>query len=207
MKISRVICLGGGDLCREFISLFSQSNFSRDYFYLDNEKKEFNKKGIQPNYLGKIEEFEPLEEDELFLTISSPRQKEDLINKNPKLNAFMKTFIHPTSIVSKSSLIGKGCIIYPFTYISANSKIMDFVTINSYSGIGHDSVVGKFSTLSAQIDLAGHSSLGKGCFMGSGSRIIPSKKIGDYSTIGASSLITRNLPSNSRVFGEPEKKY
>ncbi len=207
MNFSRVICIGGGDLCREFISLYSQINFSGEYFYLDREQKEFPKKGIQPTYLGKIENFEPLENDILFLTISSPKQKEDLINKNPNLKAFMRTFIHPTSIVSESSCIGKGCIIYPFTYLSANSKIMDFVTINSYTGIGHDTAIGEFSTLSAQIDIAGHSSIGKGCFMGSGSRIIPNKRVGNYSTIGASSLVTRNLPDNIRVFGVPAKKF
>jgi len=209
MDFSRIICIGGGDLCREFISLMYNAYpdiKKSTLFYLDDKIKVFKNKILEPEYLGSIKNFKPKLNDKIFLTIANPIAKKKIIEENNYLSKIIETFIHPTAIISNSAFIGRGCIIFPFVYISEASRVEDFVNLNFNVGVGHDSKVGKFTTISAQVNIGGHCELNEGCFLGSGSTIIPKKKIGCFSSIGAGSVVIKNVKSNTSVFGSPAKK-
>lgn len=45
--------------------------------------------------------------------------------------------------------------------------------------------------------------IGKCCWIGAGSIILPGVSIGDYTVIGAGSVVTRDIPSNVVAFGNP----
>ncbi len=209
MNFSRIIFIGGGDLCRELASLIDQTNSrlnKSNLFYLDSKIRDFKNKDLEPEYLGRIEDFSPKLGDKIFLTISDPTSKKKIIKENPNFIEFIQTFIHPTAIISKSASIGRGCILFPFVYLSESSIVESYVNLNSYVGIGHDSKIGKYSTISAQVDIAGYCELNECCFLGSGSRIIPKKKVGEYASVGAGSVVIKNVPPKTHVFGSPAKK-
>lgn len=209
MDNSRIICIGGGDLCREFLSLLynSQNTLNKtNLFYLDQKEKTFFNKDLEPSYLGNLNNFKPRNDDKIYLTISDTKLKEQIFEENKFLENHIQTFIHPSCVISKSAKIGKGCILFPFVYLSECSTLGNFIHLNSYVGIGHDSIISDYCTISAQVDVAGHCILDKCCFMGSGSRIIPRRRIGNYSSIGAGSVVIKNIPESTNVFGNPAKK-
>lgn len=47
--------------------------------------------------------------------------------------------------------------------------------------------------------------IGKNCFIGVGSFILPGVKIGDEVIIGAGSIVTKDIPSNSVAVGNPAR--
>lgn len=47
--------------------------------------------------------------------------------------------------------------------------------------------------------------IGKNCFIGINAMILPGVRIGDSVIIGASSVVTKNIPSNSIAVGNPAK--
>lgn len=47
--------------------------------------------------------------------------------------------------------------------------------------------------------------IGKNCFIGVGATILPGVHIGDEVIIGASSVVTKDIPSNSVAVGNPAK--
>lgn len=47
--------------------------------------------------------------------------------------------------------------------------------------------------------------IGKNCFIGVGSMILPGVKIGDEVIIGAASVVTKDIPSNSIAVGNPAR--
>lgn len=47
--------------------------------------------------------------------------------------------------------------------------------------------------------------IGKNCFIGVGAMILPGVKIGDEVIIGAGSVVTKDIPSNSVAAGNPAK--
>jgi len=48
--------------------------------------------------------------------------------------------------------------------------------------------------------------IGKGCWLGAGVVVMPGVTIGDYSVIGAGSVVTKDIPSMCVAFGTPCKK-
>lgn len=47
--------------------------------------------------------------------------------------------------------------------------------------------------------------IGKCCFIGCGAIILPGVKVGDHVIVGAGSVVTKDVPSNSIVGGNPAK--
>lgn len=50
-----------------------------------------------------------------------------------------------------------------------------------------------------------HTYIGKNCFIGIGATILPGVKIGDQVIVGAASVVTKDIPSNSVAVGNPAK--
>jgi len=51
--------------------------------------------------------------------------------------------------------------------------------------------------------------IGKDCWIGANSTILPGVTIGDFSVVAAGSVVTKNVPSGTMVAGNPAvvKKY
>lgn len=96
--------------------------------------------------------------------------------------------IHPTVEMSLSAkpdyTFPKGVHIDAYTYVAFNARILT-----------HDRTRGLYL----------HTRVGKNCFIGGESLILPGVTIGDNCVIGAGSVVTRDVPSRSIVAGNPAK--
>ena len=94
----------------------------------------------------------------------------------------------------------KDSPLYPNSLISVNTRVGDFITLLS-SAIGHDAVIGNYSTISSYCDITGGVKLGERVFLGSHVSIVPKRKIGDDAYVAAGSIVISNIKSGTRVFG------
>ena len=137
-----------------------------------------------------------------------------------KPGVVIKTNVHIKShtvlegvVIDEGSSIGPSARIRPNTKISKNVKIGNFVeiknsNIGSYSSISHlsyigDSILGKNVNIGAGTITCNYNGKKKfktiiqdNVFIGSNSSLVAPIKIGKNSTIGAGSVITKNIPSN-----------
>lgn len=112
-------------------------------------------------------------------------------------------FIHDTAVVGLSATIGRGTVVCPFCRISTDCEIGDHVLVNGGSGIGHDAVVGSYSSLLGSVSVNGSTRVGEGVTLGAGSMIYPGKKVGNWAKIGLASVVLRNVPEGATMFGSP----
>lgn len=64
------------------------------------------------------------------------------------------TLIHPSSVISKSARIGRGCIVEANSTINANSTIMDGTFVCSGSVVNHDAIVESYSQVDCNAVIA-----------------------------------------------------
>lgn len=100
----------------------------------------------------------------------------------------LKMDIHPTVEMSLSAkpdmTFPKGVHIGEYTYVAFNARILT-----------HDRTRGIYA----------HTHVGRNCFVGGGSIILPGVTIGDNCVIGAGSVVTKDVPPRSIVAGNPAK--
>ena len=84
---------------------------------------------------------------------------------------------------------GNGIVVHPNTKIGENCSILQQVTIGNNLNKSRNDVA----------------KIGNSVFIGAGAKIIGPVKIGDRVTIGANSVVTRDVPSGCTVVGSPAR--
>ena len=113
--------------------------------------------------------------------------------------------ISNSAIISNTTELGYGIVICPLTYISAHSKIKDFVFINRNCSIGHHTIINEFTTINPGVNIAGNVIIGQHVQIGIGANIIDDVSIGNNTIIGAGSVVTKDIPDNVIAYGNPCK--
>ena len=206
----RVIIAGAGNLGREIYSLIKPlaSNLKIEIAgFIDDTLtpcERFNDI-YQIPVLGKITDYVIHENELILLAISEPYGKLKVAQNLEAKGAKFFNFVHPTAQVADSARLGKGVVIFPFCFISAESCLGDFSLMNSHSAAGHDVQIGVASTICSHVDLTGFVKLGTCVFVGSHASILPNVEVGDYARIGAGSTVVRRVKKNMTVYSAPAR--
>ena len=155
--------------------------------------------------LGTITAYMPAPGDVFVIAIGDPKTKLAVAKKLEQRGAEFFNFIHPTAFVARTAQLGKGIILCPFSVASADSCISDFVTINNYSGAGHDAFIGEGSTISSHVDITGYVKIGAGVFIGSNASVLPGVEVGASARIGAGSIVVRRVKEGATVYASPAR--
>lgn len=113
--------------------------------------------------------------------------------------------IHKSAIISDTSTVGEGTVVFAGAIIQPNTVIGKHVIINTGASVDHDNIIGDFAHISPKAALCGHVEVGEGSHVGVGALVIPKVKIGKWCTIGAGSVILKDIPDYSTVVGNPGK--
>lgn len=204
----RLIIVGVGDLGKEVLGWMHLSGFlSRfgSHCFIDDNINCLKTNGHELTYLGNIDSFYPMDGDELIVTIASPISRSKVVEKLLSHGCIFSSYIDPSVRISSSSRVGQGCVILPYSLISNDSVIGDFSIINCHSSIGHNVSIGSFVSISAHVDIMGHCEVWDNVFMGSGSRVLPTKRIGEFATIGAGATAARSVPPGKTLYAPLSK--
>jgi sugar O-acyltransferase (sialic acid O-acetyltransferase NeuD family) len=123
----------------------------------------------------------------------------ELLKKNVKL-----TNIIDPSVDMDMVKIGVGNYIQENVNLQANCEIGNNTSIMS-SLISHETKIGDSSFITVNCSIAGKVTIGDGVFVGTGVSIMPKVTIGNWSIIGAGAVVTKDVPPNSIVVGNPAK--
>lgn len=122
-----------------------------------------------------------------------------------RLNCEFFTAIHPSTIISSSSMIGEGSVVMQGAIIQAEAKIGRHCIINTKASIDHECVIGDFVHIAPGCTISGDVHIGEGTWVGVGSTVIQGVRIGKNCFIGAGSVIVKDIPDNAKAYGVPCK--
>lgn len=207
--MKEIIIVGAGGFGRELLQWVKDINkIDKRWIikgFIDDNLSSLSEYECDYKVIGKISDWIPTQNEVFACAIANPKIKEKIVTDLKSKGAKFESIIHPRATIGDFNKIGEGVVFYPKAGLTVNIKIGDFVTLLS-SGIGHDAVIGDYSTISSNCGINGHVTLGKRVFVGSNSVIIPSRKIGDDAYIGAGSVVVSNIKNGISVMGNPAKK-
>lgn len=142
--------------------------------------------------------------------IGDPRVREVTIKKAESAGFSFKSIIHPR--VEKSVWIefGEGTVICAGCILTTNIRLGKHVQINLDCTIGHDVVMGDYTTLAPGVHVSGWVHFGKRVYVGTGAVLINGTeekplKIGDDAVIGAGAVVTKSIPQGETWGGVPAR--
>ena len=118
----------------------------------------------------------------------------------------LATLIDPSTFVSRTVKVGRGCVIYPNCYLGLNAVIGDRVFTLSNCVINHDDHIANGTSLAAGVTLAGLVHVEAGCYLGQASTVRQNVRIGKGSMLGMGCVVVRDVPPNSVMVGNPARK-
>lgn len=113
--------------------------------------------------------------------------------------------VHPSAVLAKHMVFGKGSIIGSGVVLNSDCKLGDFCIVKDQVSIGHDCEIGNFVTLKKNVTLGGHVSVGSACTLQSNVSIIEKVIIGENCLIKESTLVLKDIPKDSIADGIPAK--
>jgi len=208
--MKNLIIVGAGGMGREVFSWLSQEiRNKKDYKikgFIDDDPSALNNYNYPVSIIGNIKDYQPNSGEILAVSILEPKTRKKIVEALLKRSSLFYTLIHPSVTIGTNVKIGEGSIICPNCILSNDIVIHEFVFINTSSTIGHDTTIGSFTSINGKVEITGNVQVGEGCLFGVGAKVIPGRRIGNGAKIGAGSVIIRNVPSDSTVFGNPAKK-
>lgn len=137
--------------------------------------------------------------------IGDPIIKKKVINRLEDSKNTYPVLMHPSVISSDRVKVGEGSIICAGNIITVNIEIGKHVIINLDCTIGHDAILGDYSTVLPGVNVSGFVKMEECVSVGTGSAIIPGITIGRNTVIGAGAVVVKDLPAHCTAVGSPAK--
>jgi len=128
-------------------------------------------------------------------------------NKWPRASAIpherLISLVDPSAFVSRTAQMGRGCVIYPHSFIGLNACLGDYVFALGGCIINHDCVLEDRIVLASGVTLAGSVHVETECYLGQSCTVRQHQRIGRDSLIGMGAVIVRDVPPGSVIMGNP----
>lgn len=207
----RIAILGSGGFAREVLCLIQDINkVTQEYDilgFVDNDLPKGTLIDGYPIIGGDDEIVESEEHLSLALAFGFPQLKKKVASKfDAKLFDF-PNLIHPSVLIGSPKYVkmGKGCILCAGTILTTNIELGDFITLNLACTIGHDTVIGSYSSFMPSCNISGEVTIEECVYGGTGVKIINQTEIGKNTILGAGAVVTRSIPADCTAVGIPAK--
>lgn len=201
-----VIILGTGAQAKYAIDTLSLIGEHRIEGLIEVQQRDEEKTSVLGKpVIGGLEILDGYSPDDVSLVValSSNRLKEEISQSFIKKSFSFLNCIHPAAVISPSATLGTGLIINAGAIIQPLARIGNFVMLHAGVVVEHDNIVDDYVNLAPGVKLAGWVKVRRGATIYTGAAVIPCMEIGEYSIVGAGSVVINNINANEVVCGVP----
>lgn len=154
--------------------------------------------------------FQATPTDVFTIGIGDPLGREKLANtlrNQSNISELQFTNLHlQGSYIGHNNKLGVGNIFCPGNIITTNVTVGNFCHFNLHSTIGHDCVIGDYTTVSPGVNVSGNCKIGKRVYLGTNCALREGVSICDDVVIGMGSVVVSNITEPGVYVGIPCKK-
>ena len=144
------------------------------------------------------------------LSIAASEQIAICIGNNTRRASLAKRFaaqlaslVSPFTILSPTATIGEGTLVFSGSVVQAGAVIGRAVILNTGASIDHECVIEDHVHIAPNTTLCGYVNVKEGANVGAASTAIPGITIGRWSTVGAGTVLIKDVPDHATVVGVP----
>lgn len=144
------------------------------------------------------------------LAVGKPSSREKLALRCKKHGFRFADLVHEHAEISGWVEKGPGVVICGGCILTTNIRLGEHVQINLDCTIGHDVVMGDYTTLAPGVHVSGWVHMGKRVYVGTGAVFVNGTEdrplvVGDDAIIGAGACVIRDVSQRTTVVGVPAK--
>lgn len=196
----KVVIIGAGGQGRVISDIVSACKDNVIGFIDDNKDAHIN--GFE--YLGDMSVIDGFLDCTFIIAVGDNETRKRIADKYPKLNYY--TAIHPSAVISPTTVIGAGTCIMPNVTVNSMAEIGKHSIINSNTVVEHDCRVGDFVHLSPHTTVGGTVTIGDLTWIGIGASIVNNITICGGVTVGAGAVVNKDIAEAGTYVGVPVHK-
>jgi len=147
----------------------------------------------------------PQEGDRFTIGAGEAVVREAIDKKLQEHGCQLATIINVENHVNAGIDFGYGAIIQNQAMPGTNNKLGRCVLVQGTCAFGHDVTIGDYSTISSFVFVGGDTTIGHHTYVAPGALLRNGIKIGNNCIIGMGSVVTKDVPDNSVVVGNPAR--
>jgi UDP-N-acetylbacillosamine N-acetyltransferase len=181
---------------------FEQATITQDFYNLI-----LTSHNVEILHPDKLLAGEYPQDDKFLISVTRDKNlRQQLVDYLEQHALLRATYIHPSAVVDTHAVIEDGVFIGPFASVFNNARICKDCIIGPYGMVSHRSTLGQGSIMHPGAIIAGSTTVGQYCLLGIRSTIIDKLEICSNVTVGASSLINKNIVEPGTYVGTPARK-
>jgi sugar O-acyltransferase (sialic acid O-acetyltransferase NeuD family) len=173
--------------------------------FLDDRPEVVGQKIMGVPVLGLISDCARIEHDALMIAIGKNETRGKLFQLLLQDGTYFPVARHPGSIVASDVKVGMGSMLCAGAIVNTGSTIGESVILNTGCTVDHHNRIENFVHIAPGVHLGGDVIVGEGALIGIGATVLPGRRIGAWSIIGAGALVTKDIPERSFAFGTPAR--
>ncbi|AOM13964.1 MULTISPECIES: acetyltransferase [Bacillus cereus group] len=201
----KLLIIGAGGHGRVIADIALRMNKWEHIAFLDDNEAVKTSMGIE--IIDKLASASKYIQDyDIFVGIGNNVMREKLQGQLEACEASIPVLVHPNAIVGKQVQLGAGTVVMAGVVINCCTNIGKGCIINTASTVDHDNAIGDYVHISPGAHLAGTVKCGRGTWIGIGSTISNNINISCNCTIGAGTVVIRDIESEGIYIGVPAVK-
>lgn len=173
--------------------------------YLDDDATRRDQMVLGLPVLGRIEELGGIAHDAVVVAIGNNAFRRGLFRALQEQGEEFFTARHPSAIIAPDVSVGAGSMMSAGVIVNTGSSIGENVILNTGCTVDHHNRIADHVHIAPGVHLGGEVEIGEEALVGIGATVMPRRRIGKGSVVGAGALVHGDVPDGVVVVGVPAR--
>lgn len=156
--------------------------------------------------LGSVSLASALAHEGVVVAVGDNRIRQQLSHRLQAGGEQLVTAIHPRAVIGRAVSIGAGTMICAGVVVNTGSALGQGVILNTGCTVDHHNQIEDYVHIAPGAHLGGDVTVGEGTLVGIGATVMPQRRVGTWSVVGAGAIVTKDVPAGSTVVGFPARR-